>query len=105
MPVETGNGGTSVTGNAVIGLRAFICIRAIEMHLKYDGKFRMTRTATPSNLRAIASEFTGKPYARSRKGLETALADLRTLMQQKNLDEMGETAAVNREVGGVAADL
>ena len=105
MPVATGSGGTMITGNAILGFRALLCIQGIETHLKFNGKFRLTRMATPTNLRAIASEFTGRHYARSRKGLEQALADMLKLRDGKSLDEIGETAVVNREVGGVAADL
>jgi hypothetical protein len=56
--------------------RLITTIQAIQMHLKYNGEFRLTRMATPKNLRTIASEFTGKAYTRSTKGLTEALADL-----------------------------
>ena len=57
-------------------LRLLTVIQGIKMHLKSGGKMRLTRTATPALLRQVAAEFTGKPYARSRKGMEQALADL-----------------------------
>lgn len=94
MPVETGNGGTCVTGNAILGLRAVMTIQAIRFHLESGGKMRLTRFATPSNLRAIASEFTGRTYARSTKGLRQALADLEAMQAGKSLDEIGDTHKV-----------
>ena len=57
-------------------IRLVVTIQAIRTHLTSKGKMRLTRVATPANLRRIAAEFTGKTYARSRKGLEQALADL-----------------------------
>lgn len=101
MPVEGG----SITGNAILGFRGIILIQSLKCHIESNGRMRLTRMATPTNMRAIASEFTGKPYARSRKGLEQALADMLQLQTGKSLDELGETAVVNHEVGGVAADL
>jgi hypothetical protein len=60
----------------ISAMRGICCKMAIKTHLKFNGRMMLTRTATPARLRAIASEFTGKPYARSRKGLEKAYADL-----------------------------
>ena len=67
---------TTLVGPQIDYMRLFVCIKAIEVHIKTDGKMSLTRVATPANLRSIASEFTGKSYPRSRKGLEKALADL-----------------------------
>lgn len=94
-----------ITGNAVIGFQARAIILAIETHLKFNGQLRLARNATPSNLRTLASGFTGRTYARSRKGMESALADLKTLAAGRSLDELGEVYKVNQAVGGVAADL
>lgn len=106
MPVERNPGGsTTVTGNAILGMRGMYCLQAIEVYLSSGGRMQLTRVATPANLRAIASEFTGKKYARSQKGLTKARDDLKALMEKKNLDELGETRQVNQAVGGVAADL
>ena len=71
----------TLTGPAIDFFRLITVIKAIEIHIKTDGKMMLTRVATPSNLRAIATEFTGKGYPRSRKGLETALADLTALKE------------------------
>ena len=65
-------------------IRLITTIQAIKIHLQTGGKMRMTRMATPSRLRQIATEYTGKPYARSKKALEQALADL-TAVKEKAL--------------------
>lgn len=67
---------TAITGAQIDGIRLMILIQAIKIHINTQGKMRLTRVATPANLRQIASEFTGKVYPRSAKGLQTALADL-----------------------------
>lgn len=59
--------------------RLLVVIRAIETHIRTGGKMRLTRTATPSNLRTIASEYTGKTYPRSLNGLQDALSDLKVI--------------------------
>lgn len=65
-----------LVGNQVLAARAIVCKMAIKVHIQNNGRMMLTRTATPANLRAIASEFTGVSYPRSRKGLEKAYADL-----------------------------
>jgi len=39
----------------------------------------LTRVATPARMRELATEYTGKKYARSSKGLSQALIDLKEL--------------------------
>lgn len=56
--------------------RFLTCRMAMKMHLNSNGAMRLTRTATPTNLRNIASEFTGKEYAASKKGMQQAYTDL-----------------------------
>jgi hypothetical protein len=94
-----------VTGNAVLGLRGFCALQAMAMYLKSEGRMRLSRNATPANLRAIATEFTGKQYPRSRNGLQAAYLDLHALSLGKSLDQLGEVVRVNQAVGGVASDL
>lgn len=53
--------------------------QAIKTHLQFNGRMRLTRTATPANLRALAGRITGKTYPRSRQALEQALKDLEQL--------------------------
>jgi hypothetical protein len=105
MPVTSSEGGTSVTGSAVWGLRGVIVIQGLRTHLKFGGKVRLSRFATPGALVRIASEFTGRTYKNTRKGQTQALADMEALQAGRSLDELGETAKVNALVGGVAADL
>ena len=99
MPVANG----VITGNAVLGFRALCCKQSLRFYLNTG--MRTTRIATPGNMVKIASEFTGKSYKASRKGMEAAWADLEALSQVRDLDGMGDTAVVNAAVGGVAADL
>lgn len=99
MPVQNG----TITGAAVLGFRGAVLISSIGLYLKTG--MQSTRIATPALMRNVATEFTGKKYPRSRKGLERAYADLAKLMDGKTLDQIGETHVVNATVGGVAADL
>jgi hypothetical protein len=69
----------TVTGQGVDYIRLCTVILAMEASIKTGGKMMLTRTATPTTLRAIASEWTGKAYPRSQKGLATACADLKEL--------------------------
>jgi uncharacterized protein YjhX (UPF0386 family) len=58
--------------------RVFTAKQGIELYLKTG--MLLTRVATPKKLRTIASQYTGKPYKASRAGLESALADLKQLL-------------------------
>ena len=58
--------------------RVFTAKQGIELYLKTG--MLLTRVATPKKLRTIASQYTGKPYKASRAGLESALADLKELL-------------------------
>lgn len=101
MPVEKG----TITGNAIGGFRGLLVLHSIKIYLETDGKIQSTRAATPGNMRKWATQYTGKAYPRSRKGLVQAFNDLSKLAEGKSLDELGETEIVNKEMGGVAADL
>jgi hypothetical protein len=58
--------------------RAVVVCSAMKMYL--DHGIKVNRMYTPENMRNVASEYTGKVYARSRKGLVTAHADLAALL-------------------------
>lgn len=103
MPVEHFNGGTTLTGNAILGYRGVALLGAIKLYLNTG--MRVARNLTAARMRDMATEYTGKTYKRSRAGLESALADLTVLASGKTLDQIGEVLKVNQEVGGVAADL
>lgn len=103
MPVERKPSCTVITGAAIGGTRAVVLLSGMKLYLQHG--ILPSRHITPAVMRRIATEFTGKPYPRSRKGLERAYADLEVLVSAKSLDELGETAVVNKAVGGPAADL
>jgi hypothetical protein len=104
MPVEGNEYVTVVTGPAIAGLRALAAAQDMETRVKFAGKLRLTRL-TNGQLVEVASEYTGKKYSRTAKGMTQAAADLRALLDGKTLDEVGETREVNQLVGGIAADL
>lgn len=57
-------------------------MQAIKLYLRSGMK--LTRAATPTNMRQWASEYTGKEYKRSRQGLEAALLDLEALKNRSD---------------------
>lgn len=87
MPIENRHNGTIIiTGNAINWYQVKVVISAMQMYLKHG--MQVTRAASPQNLKHIATQYTGKTYARSRKGLETALADLETLVKDADPDSI-----------------
>lgn len=58
-------------------LRLTMLISGINLYLKSG--LKLTRIATPSNMRAWATHYTGVTYKRSRAGLELAVSDLENL--------------------------
>ena len=70
------------TPSQIDALRMFSCLLAIKTHLESNGTMRLTRMATPAVLRAIASEYTGVEYPRSKKGMLAAFNDLTELKRQ-----------------------
>lgn len=58
--------------------RAVVVQKAIGLYLKSGMK--VNRAYTPQAMRDVVSEYTGKTYARSRKGLEEAYKDLSALL-------------------------
>lgn len=60
-----------------IPLYALVTLRiSMKAYLQSNGRMQLTRTATPANMRDMASRFTGIRYGRSRKGLELAYSDI-----------------------------
>lgn len=57
--------------------RMLVLIKSIETYTKTGMK--LTRVATPARMRELATEYTGNKYARSSKGLNQALPDLKDL--------------------------
>ena len=66
--------------------RVFAAKQGIELYLKTG--MLLTRVATPKKLRTIASQYTGKPYKASRAGLESALADLKELLDNFKAEQV-----------------
>ena len=66
----------TLTGTNINRFRARIVILAMRSHIESNGQMSLTRTATPANLRALATEYTGVSYPRSRKGTERAYSDM-----------------------------
>lgn len=86
---------TTVTLTAPLWARLVSAEMAMRMHIKSNGSMMLTRTATPATLRGIATEFTGKTYPRSRKGLEQAQKDCATIIDAVRVSrETGERPVV-----------
>jgi hypothetical protein len=104
MPVTVNEHGeyATIQGNAIRGFRMKVAMLAMKMYIESNGRLMASRNATPTTMRQVATEFTGKPYARSRKGLELAYIDLLHMWNMKNgdLDAIGETSIVNEITGG-----
>lgn len=66
------------TPEQIHAYRMLVLIKSIETYTKTG--MRLTRVATPARMRELASEYTGKKYARSSKGLNQALMDLKAIM-------------------------
>lgn len=86
MPIERSDSATTITGNAINWLQVRMILSAGDLYLKHG--IKASRNATPANLRSLCTAYTGKEYVRSRKGLETALADLRSLFHGVNPDSV-----------------
>ena len=54
--------------------RAKVILQAIKLYLNTG--MQVNRMYTPANMKRVVSEYTGKAYPRSRKGLEQAYNDL-----------------------------
>lgn len=65
---------STLTGPAIDVFRAKVVNSAIKLYLNTG--MQANRAYTPQAMRSVASEYTGKTYPRSRKGLETAHKDL-----------------------------
>ena len=58
--------------------RARVVLSAIKLYLATG--MQANRMYTPANMKRVVSEYTGKHYPRSRKGLEQAYHDLADLL-------------------------
>lgn len=53
--------------------------QALMIHVKTQGRMKLTRTATPTRMLEMASEYTGKRYTRGQQSI--ALRDMEALME------------------------
>lgn len=59
------DGGTSLTGpDAMLFIKAVHLKAALGLHVKTEGRMRMTRSASPTRLLALAADITKKTYKR-----------------------------------------
>lgn len=58
-------------------MRLSTTLMGLEIHVKFNGRMRLTRTAKPKLLLQIATEYTGKVYKNNRGGHEAAIADMK----------------------------
>jgi len=58
--------------------RLAVLRQALQVHVMSGGEMRLTRTATPTRILAMASEVTGRKYKRGQQA--QALADMNELM-------------------------
>jgi hypothetical protein len=86
MPIERSHNATTITGNATYWLQVNMIIRAIDMWRKHG--IALSRNGKPAHLRALATSYTGKNYARSDKGLLAAQTDLIAFVKDKTPDEI-----------------
>ena len=87
MPIEdNGAGGTILTGNAIEWFRVISLKQCLSMYVKHGMK--MNRNVTPQVMRGVATEYTGTVYPKSKKGLETALADIEAFLATRKPDDV-----------------
>lgn len=86
MPITGDEYGTTITGNAINWYQCKVLVTSIRMYLRSG--MMLSRSATPANMRALATLYTGKTYTRSRKGLEMAMIDIQALLDNHTPDEM-----------------
>lgn len=60
--------------------------QALRIHVQTQGRMRLTRTATPTALLNMASEYTGKTYRRGQQDL--AYQDMETLLESYKKEEV-----------------
>jgi hypothetical protein len=69
-----------ISGPKAVNLyRAKVILSGINLYLKTG--MQPNRMYTPTNMKAVASEYTGKQYKNGRKALEQAAADLDAYMK------------------------
>jgi hypothetical protein len=64
-----------MTGDPMM-MRLATVIAGLRLHIKTNGKMRLTRTATPKLLLGVATEFTGNAYKNTPTDRARALSEL-----------------------------
>jgi len=109
MPIETHNGGMTITGKGDLpegGLSFYTLLtayKAAEMHVAFGGRMRLTRNATPSNLvRVLNQHYPDRPDGPFKgRTMKSLLPQIRDEVQRQNdlhrasMDE-GQRAAFDR---------
>lgn len=70
----------AITGGAIDLFRAKVLLSAMRLYLNTGMK--VNRSYTPTNMRLVASEYTGLAYPRSKQGLQMAHDDLKALVDK-----------------------
>jgi len=88
MPITASDesGAITITGNAINWYQVRSIVFAATMYLEHG--YLVSRAATPSTLRRLATAYTGITYPRSRQGLERAAADLQHILDTRAPDEV-----------------
>lgn len=84
MPIEhTSSGAMVVTGDSTNAFRLLVAVQGLEIHIKTNGRMRLTRIATPKRCMEVVSEFTGRKYKRTDAMI--AAKDGRTVLEMGKL--------------------
>jgi len=85
MPIESHDGGLTITGNAIHRFQLTTVAKALELGLK---GIKVNRAYTPAAMCAVVTRFTGRDYARGKKGMQAALKDARELLEGGTADSI-----------------
>lgn len=75
--------GWTLTGVGIDLFRIKVILRGIDTFLQSGGKVTLTRAMNGGSLRRAVSEYTGKTYPRSERGLMLAQRDLISFLENK----------------------
>lgn len=76
-----GNGGSTHDGPlAIERLRLISARSALQVYIKHNGKFQLTRNGAQLAIKNVIEPLTGKTYKRSMKGKQEALDDCEYLI-------------------------
>jgi hypothetical protein len=80
MPIESTPGATIITGNAIHGYRTILLCSSLGLYAETGMKAH--RSFNLKFLLSEATAITGNSYGKSRKGAESAAADLTALLDR-----------------------